>query len=242
MAVHDRRPPHARFRLRHRGDRPRPCPSASGGRRCASRRASSGTSPTCSRSPSSSGWRTGWWRDVRRHRVRVQFRRGSDRSLHQDGARFHWARGKPERHRIVTFEGAFHGRTMATISAAGSKKMIEGFAPLLPGLRHRSVRRPSTPCTPRSAPDRRHHDRADPGGRRHPPGAGQFLQGLRALCDEHGLLLVFDEVQARHGPDRHAASPTSRRASHPTSWGSPRGWAAASRSARASRPRRGVAA
>ena len=42
--------------------------------------------------------------------------------------------GKPERHRIVTFEGAFHGRTMAGISAAGSKKMVEGFDPLLPGF------------------------------------------------------------------------------------------------------------
>ena len=48
--------------------------------------------------------------------------------------RHFWARGMPERNRIVTFQGAFHGRTMAGISAVGSKKMVEGFDPLLPGF------------------------------------------------------------------------------------------------------------
>jgi acetylornithine/N-succinyldiaminopimelate aminotransferase len=49
--------------------------------------------------------------------------------------RHFWAQGTPERHRIVTFEGAFHGRTMAGISAAaGNPKLSEGFAPLLPGF------------------------------------------------------------------------------------------------------------
>ena len=48
--------------------------------------------------------------------------------------RHFWAKGTPERHRIITFEGAFHGRTMAGISAAGGKKLVEGFDPLLPGF------------------------------------------------------------------------------------------------------------
>ena len=48
--------------------------------------------------------------------------------------RFHFERGQPERHRIITFEGAFHGRTIATISAGGQEKHLEGFRPALPGF------------------------------------------------------------------------------------------------------------
>lgn len=48
--------------------------------------------------------------------------------------RFHYKRGQPDRHRIITFEGAFHGRTLATISAGGQEKHLEGFRPVMPGF------------------------------------------------------------------------------------------------------------
>src|SRR5687768_11483218 len=48
--------------------------------------------------------------------------------------RFHWANGRPERYRIVTLEGAFHGRTLATIAAGGQPKYLEGFGPPMPGF------------------------------------------------------------------------------------------------------------
>jgi acetylornithine/N-succinyldiaminopimelate aminotransferase len=113
--------------------------------------------------------------------------------------RFHWARGEPRRHRIVTFEGAFHGRTMATISAAGGKKLVEGFDPLLPGFDvlpfgdHGAVR---AAIGPETAGILIEPIQGEGGIRQVPP---QCLEGLRALCDEHGLLLVLDEVQAGMG-------------------------------------------
>jgi acetylornithine/N-succinyldiaminopimelate aminotransferase len=113
--------------------------------------------------------------------------------------RFHWARGNPERQRIVTFEGAFHGRTMATISAAGSKKLVEGFDPLLPGFDvvpfgdHEALRAAVGPETAAIMIEPIQGE----GGIR--PVPRQCLEGLRALCDEHEILLVFDEVQAGMG-------------------------------------------
>ena len=113
--------------------------------------------------------------------------------------RYHWARGNPERNRIITFEGAFHGRTMAGISAAGSKKMVEGFDPLLPGF-------DIVPFNDREAlhaaiGEATGASLIEPiqgeGGIREVPPA--FLQELRALCDEHGLLLILDEIQTGMG-------------------------------------------
>ena len=113
--------------------------------------------------------------------------------------RYHWARGNPERNRIVTFEGAFHGRTMAGISAAGSKKMVEGFDPLLPGF-------DIVPFNDREALHAAIGEATgailiEPiqgeGGIREVP--AEFLQELRALCDEHGLLLILDEIQTGMG-------------------------------------------
>ena len=113
--------------------------------------------------------------------------------------RYHWARGNPERHRIVTFEGAFHGRTMATVSAAGGKKLIEGFDPLLPGFDivpfgdHDALHAAIGPETAAIMIEPIQGE----GGIR--PVPAQCLEGLRALCDEHDILLVFDEVQAGMG-------------------------------------------
>lgn len=113
--------------------------------------------------------------------------------------RYHWSRGEPERHRIVTFEGAFHGRTMAAVSAAGSKKLTEGLDPLLPGFDvlpfgdHEVVR---AAIGPETAAILVEPIQGEGGIRALPP---RCLEGLRRLCDEHGLLLVLDEIQAGMG-------------------------------------------
>jgi acetylornithine/N-succinyldiaminopimelate aminotransferase len=113
--------------------------------------------------------------------------------------RYHWARGEPERQRIVTFESAFHGRTMATVSAAGGKKLVEGFDPLLPGFDivpfgdHEALR---AAVGEQTAAIMVEPIQGEGGIRPVPP---QCLRGLRELCDEQGLLLVFDEIQTGMG-------------------------------------------
>lgn len=113
--------------------------------------------------------------------------------------RHFWAKGEPERNRIVTFEGAFHGRTMATISAAGGKKLTDGFAPLLEGFDivpwgdHDALH---AAVTERTAAILIEPIQGEGGIREVPP---QCLQGLRRLCDEKDLLLMFDEVQTGVG-------------------------------------------
>jgi acetylornithine/N-succinyldiaminopimelate aminotransferase len=107
--------------------------------------------------------------------------------------------GQPERHRIVTFEGSFHGRTMAGISAAGSEKLTKGFGPLLPGFDHvawgdhEGLRAAIGPETAAILIEPIQGE----GGIR--PLPVPCLRGLRALCDEHGLLLILDEIQCGMG-------------------------------------------
>jgi acetylornithine/N-succinyldiaminopimelate aminotransferase len=113
--------------------------------------------------------------------------------------RFHHQRGAPERNRIITFEGCFHGRTMATISAAGGAKLTEGFAPLLDGFDHvplgdlDAVRAAIGPTTAGIMIEPIQGE----GGIR--PVAPAFLKGLRELADANDLLLVFDEIQCGMG-------------------------------------------
>ncbi len=117
--------------------------------------------------------------------------------------RFQFAAGRPERNRIITFEGAFHGRTMATISAAGGKKLTEGFEPLLEGFDHvplGDLEAVQGAITERTAAIMIEPIQGEGGIRPAPEG---FLQGLRDLCDEHDLLLVFDEVQCGIGRTGH---------------------------------------
>jgi len=109
--------------------------------------------------------------------------------------KYHSATGKPERYRLITFEGAFHGRTFATIAAAGNKKYLEGFGPPLDGFDQvpfgelDAVKRTIGPQTAGILIEPIQGE----GGVRVATSA--FLRGLRQLCDQHGLLLVFDEVQ-----------------------------------------------
>ena len=113
--------------------------------------------------------------------------------------KYHSANGHPERFRIITFEGAFHGRTLATIAAGGQKKYLEGFGPASPGFDqvafgdHKALEAAIGPETAAILIEPVQGE----GGIRVVP--TQCLRGLRELCDRHGLLLVFDEVQSGVG-------------------------------------------
>jgi acetylornithine/N-succinyldiaminopimelate aminotransferase len=111
----------------------------------------------------------------------------------------HSANGEPERFRIVTFEGAFHGRTLATIAAGGQKKYLEGFGPKVDGFDqvpfgdHDALTAALRPETGAILVEPIQGE----GGIR--PVPTQCLRGLRELCDERGMLLIFDEVQTGIG-------------------------------------------
>ena len=113
--------------------------------------------------------------------------------------KYHSANGQPERFRIITFEGAFHGRTLATIAAGGQKKYLDGFGPVSPGFDqvpfgdHEALK---AAIGPETAGILIEPVQGEGGVRSVPP---QCLRGLRELCDEHGLLLIFDEVQSGVG-------------------------------------------
>ncbi|MFG1186504.1 MULTISPECIES: aspartate aminotransferase family protein [Xanthobacter] len=113
--------------------------------------------------------------------------------------RYQYVSGHPEKNRIITFEGAFHGRTLATIAAGGNPKYLEGFGPDLPGFDQvpfGDLDAARAAVTPETAAILVEPVQGE-GGVRVPP-AG-FLAGLRELCDENGLLLVLDEVQSGVG-------------------------------------------
>ena len=109
------------------------------------------------------------------------------------------ASGAPERYRIITFEGSFHGRTLATLAAAGQKKYLDGFGPEVDGFDHmpfgdlEAVKRAIGPETAAILIEPL---MGEGGVRIVEP---SFLRALRALCDQHGLMLIFDEVQSGMG-------------------------------------------
>jgi acetylornithine/N-succinyldiaminopimelate aminotransferase len=111
----------------------------------------------------------------------------------------HAANGRPERFRIVTFEGAFHGRTLATLAAGGQKKYLEGFGPVVEGFDQvpfgdlEAAKRAIGPATAAILIE----PIMGEGGVR--VVAPEFLRALRQLCDQQGLMLVFDEVQTGMG-------------------------------------------
>ncbi len=109
--------------------------------------------------------------------------------------RYHHAKGKPEKHDLITFSNAFHGRTMATISATNQDKLRDGFAPLLPGFK--VVEFDNLDAALAAIDEHTAGFLLEPvqgeGGIR--PASREFIAGLRAACDENDLMLVFDEVQ-----------------------------------------------
>jgi acetylornithine/N-succinyldiaminopimelate aminotransferase len=109
--------------------------------------------------------------------------------------RYHHHHGNPHRNVLITFSNAFHGRTMATISATDQAKLRDGFAPLLEGFT--VVEFDNLEAARAAVDDRTAGFLVEPiqgeGGIR--PASTGFMQGLRAICDEKDLMLVLDEVQ-----------------------------------------------
>src|ERR1700760_1344226 len=111
----------------------------------------------------------------------------------------HAAKGHPERYRLITFEGAFHGRTLATLAATGSAKYLEGFGPPMDGfdqVPHGDLEAVKKAIGPHTAGILIEPVQGE-GGVRSAPHA--FYKALRQLCDDKGLLLAFDEVQTGMG-------------------------------------------
>jgi len=113
--------------------------------------------------------------------------------------RYHAMKGHPERYRIITFEGAFHGRTLATLAATGAAKYLEGYGPPMDGFDQvplgdvEAVKKAVGPGTAGILIEPLQGE----GGVRAPDNA--FFRALRQICDDNGLLLVFDEVQTGMG-------------------------------------------
>jgi acetylornithine/N-succinyldiaminopimelate aminotransferase len=113
--------------------------------------------------------------------------------------RYHYKKGHPERFHIITFEGAFHGRTLAGIAAGGQEKYIEGFGPKLPGFDQvpfGDLKALEAAIGPQTAALMIEPIQGEGGLR---PADTEFLRALRRLCDEHDLLLILDEVQTGVG-------------------------------------------
>jgi len=113
--------------------------------------------------------------------------------------KFHYDNGNPERFDIITFQGAFHGRTFATINAGGNPKYLKGFGPALPGFihlpfgDHEALKEAISETTAAILVEPVQGE----GGLRPLPEV--CLRGLRELCDEKGILLIYDEVQCGAG-------------------------------------------
>jgi acetylornithine/N-succinyldiaminopimelate aminotransferase len=113
--------------------------------------------------------------------------------------RHHYVAGNPERYRVICAEGAFHGRTLATVAAGGQKKHMEGFTPTVEGFDHvpfgnlNALRDAITKETAAICVEPVQGE----GGI--VPGDPDYLRRLRATADEFGLLLIFDEVQTGMG-------------------------------------------
>lgn len=113
--------------------------------------------------------------------------------------RHHHVNGNPERFKVITFENAFHGRTLATIAATGGEKVLDGFAPTVEGFVHvplGDLEALSAAVDGSTAAIMVEPVQAEGGIFTAEP---EFLQGVRKLCDDNGILLIVDEVQSGIG-------------------------------------------
>jgi acetylornithine/N-succinyldiaminopimelate aminotransferase len=113
--------------------------------------------------------------------------------------RYHHHHGRPERHELITFTSAFHGRTLGTISATNQEKLRDGFAPLLPGFKvveFDDLEAAKAAIGPHTAGFLLEPIQGEGGIR---PASQAFMKGLRQLADENDLMLVLDEVQCGMG-------------------------------------------
>ena len=112
---------------------------------------------------------------------------------------YYWAKGEPERYEIIAFTGSFHGRTLGTIAAGGNPSYLEGFGPAMPGFKHVApgdLELVKAQIGPQTCAILIETVQGEGGVTAM---TNEFMQGLRALCDEHDLLLVLDEVQCGYG-------------------------------------------
>lgn len=113
--------------------------------------------------------------------------------------KYHYVKGQPERIDIIGFEGSFHGRTLAAVNASGNASYLEGFGPRMPGFiqlpygDHEALKAAIGPTTAAIIIEPVQGE----GGARSLPVS--CLRGLRELCDEHGILLIYDEIQCGLG-------------------------------------------
>jgi acetylornithine/N-succinyldiaminopimelate aminotransferase len=113
--------------------------------------------------------------------------------------KYHTANGQPERIEVIGFEGAFHGRSYAAVNAAGNPHYVEGFGPLLPGYIHlpyNDIEAVKAKIGPATAAVILEPVQGEGGAR---AADDSYLRELRQLCDEHGVLLIYDEVQCGLG-------------------------------------------
>ena len=113
--------------------------------------------------------------------------------------RYHYVNGRPERFRTITFEGAFHGRTLATIAAGGQQKYLDGFGPKVEGFDQvpfGDIEAVEAAIGPETAAILLEPVQGEGGIRAF---SAPFLEKLRALADRHDLMLILDEVQTGIG-------------------------------------------
>ncbi|BAK68114.1 acetylornithine/succinyldiaminopimelate aminotransferase [Sphingobium sp. SYK-6] len=113
--------------------------------------------------------------------------------------RYHYANGNPQRHKLITFKNAFHGRTLGAISATDQPKMRDGFEPLLPGFDYVAFNDLEGALAKIDDETAGFLVETVQGEGGMTAGTPDFITGLRRAADEHGLLLILDEVQCGYG-------------------------------------------
>ncbi|CAN7158354.1 aspartate aminotransferase family protein [Devosia sp. LjRoot16] len=113
--------------------------------------------------------------------------------------RYFWAKGETDRYEIIAFTGSFHGRTMGMIAASGNEHYLEGFGPALEGFKHLApgdLKAVEAAITPKTCAILIEPVQGEGGVTAM---TAEYMRGLRALCDKHGMLLILDEVQCGYG-------------------------------------------
>jgi len=112
---------------------------------------------------------------------------------------YFWAKGEKDRYEIIAFTGSFHGRTMGMIAASGNEHYLEGFGPPLAGFKHLApgdLKAVEAAITPQTCAILIEPVQGEGGVTAM---TAEYMRGLRALCDKHGMLLILDEVQCGYG-------------------------------------------
>lgn len=112
---------------------------------------------------------------------------------------YFWAKGETDRYEIIAFTGSFHGRTMGMIAASGNEHYLEGFGPPLEGFKHLApgdLEAVKAAITPKTCAILIEPVQGEGGVTAM---TAEYMRGLRALCDKHGMLLILDEVQCGYG-------------------------------------------